>query len=203
VKLQPVLQTRVPKDLLLIESREVATIPVDKKDAALSPGDFQELFARYYPGICRQLTTVLGDAAMAEDLAQETFLKLFRSPPRDMSNIGGWLYKVALNLAYKHLRKEENRRRRELRASTDPAAGLNNHLSFYHLQEIREVKEILKTLPVRDRLCLMLKFSGYSYKEIAGVIGVDVKSVGTIVARARVRFRKAYDSRGGTLSVLR
>jgi len=181
----------------------VATIPVDKEGAALSLSDFHELFARYYPGICRQLATVLGDAAMAEDLAQETFLRLYSSPPRDMGNIGGWLYRVALNLAYKHLRREENRRRRELRAASDPAAGSNSHRSFHELQEIREVREILNTLPLRDRLCLILRFSGYSYKEIASVIGVDVKSVGTIVARARLRFRKAYDHQGGTLSVLR
>lgn len=180
----------------------MAAIPVDKEDV-VSSGNFQELFARFYPGICRQLTAILGDPATAEDLAQETFLKLYCTPPREMVNIGGWLHKVAVNLAYKHLRREGNRRRRERDILNDPSTGVDDGPSLTRLQEIREVRETLSTLSPRDRLCLVLRFSGYSYREIAGFIGVDARSVGTILARARARFRAAYDHRGVDADVLR
>lgn len=180
----------------------MAAIPADREVAILLPDDFRELFTRYYPGVCRQLRAILGDAAAAEDLAQETFLKLYCNPPREKGNIGGWLHRVALNMAYKYMRREEIRRRRELRASTTEVEESWNP-SFLRRQEIREVQEILEGLPPRDRLCLMLRFSGYSYKEIAGVIGVDVRSVGTILARARVKFRQAYDRQEGNSGVLR
>jgi DNA-directed RNA polymerase specialized sigma24 family protein len=42
---------------------------------------FRELFDSYYPVICRQLTCLLGSRAAAEDVAQETFIKLYQSPP--------------------------------------------------------------------------------------------------------------------------
>ncbi|MCL6638482.1 MAG: hypothetical protein K6T80_02210 [Firmicutes bacterium] len=60
---------------------------------------FREFFDRYYLAVCRRLTGLLGSRAAAEDVAQEAFLKLFQAPPADPANVGGWLNRVAINLA--------------------------------------------------------------------------------------------------------
>lgn len=160
---------------------------------------FEQIFHNYYPFVCRQLYYLVGNQSLAEDLAQETFLKLYQLPPADFSNIGGWLAKVATNLAYNHLRSEKSRQKREDHCEMERMAKM---ISFEEVvvrnQEVREVRSILKQLSARDRTCLLLKFSGYKYQEIATVAGMNVNSVGTILARAQDKFKKIYlEQRGG------
>src|SRR3990172_8105455 len=88
----------------------------------VSPDDFnfKELFEAHYPMVLRHLLLIVGERATAEGLAPETFIKLYESPPREFTNLSGWLVRVATNLAYNHLRGEKNRKRREL---ADAATG--------------------------------------------------------------------------------
>jgi RNA polymerase sigma factor (sigma-70 family) len=154
---------------------------------------FRELFDRYYPVICRQLTCLLGSRSAAEDVAQETFIKLYQSPPREPYNLGGWLTRVSANLAYNHLRSESSRRRREFGAGhlvTKRAAGPEEEL--LRSEEVALTRQALEHLSERDRACLLLKFSGMNYAEIARVTGVKKTSVGTVLARARAKFRREY-----------
>ncbi len=53
-------------------------------------------------------------------------------------------------------------------------------------------RKVLELLPEKDRSCLLLRFSGMSYSEIARAVGVKESSVGTLLARARARFRSEF-----------
>lgn len=170
------------------ESQAISTISANR-----NPEQFHDLFDTYYPAIIRQLTYLTGERAIAEDLAQEVFLKLYSNPPADFSNPGGWLAQVATNLAYNHLRGEKRRHNREEYVGV---RELPNVVAIDDIQnrnqEIRLVRQVLAKLPERDRMLLLLKFSGYRYEEIAPVIGVEKTSIGTLLARAQSRFRQAY-----------
>src|SRR5437660_10196550 len=74
---------------------------------------FEELHRRYVGSIFRLVRRKLGDALLAEDIAQETFLKALRMMDRvdDSFNFGGWVHTVARNLCFDELR----RRQRDLR----------------------------------------------------------------------------------------
>src|SRR2546423_13934572 len=74
----------------------------------------EELHRRYVASIYRLVRRKLGDALLAEDIAQETFMKALRMMDRvdDSFNFGGWIHTVARNLCYDELR----RRQRDLRA---------------------------------------------------------------------------------------
>ncbi|MBP6015446.1 MAG: sigma-70 family RNA polymerase sigma factor [Candidatus Promineofilum sp.] len=80
--------------------------------ARMAHGDahaFDALFHRHYDRVYGVLFRLVGERAEAEDLAQETFLRLYkrvdRGRPLSMDeNIGGWLYRVAMNLGYNALR---------------------------------------------------------------------------------------------------
>jgi RNA polymerase sigma factor (sigma-70 family) len=141
----------------------------------------------------RQIIYLTGYRAVAEELAQETFFKLYAAPPQELANPGVWLAKVAIHLGYKYLRGEKRRKYREeyvgVRELPNVVAiddiGIRN-------QEIRLVRQVLRSLPGRDRMLLLLKFSGYRYDEIAPAIGVEKTSVGTLLARAQARFRQEY-----------
>lgn len=170
--------------------------------ANLAKGDevaFEALFLRYYSQVYGVLFRLLGDRHEAEDLAQEVFLKLHgqRFPGGHEHTLGGWLYRVAVNLALNHLRSAERRGRREVAAAAetrtldgdaapDPAqVALRN-------EERALVRRALADLPEKPRTCLILRQAGLSYAEIAQAVGVAPGSVGTLLARAEETFRARY-----------
>jgi len=160
---------------------------------------FKEIFESHYPSVCRKLTSLLGSRAAAEDVAQEALIKLYEAPPREFSNLGGWLTRVATNMAYNHLNSENSRRRREADAGSslvtvEPEPGEE----LLRSEEAALTRRVLELLPERDRACLLLRYSGMDYASIARVIGVKESSVGTLLARARARFRKEYLKLGGS-----
>jgi len=172
---------------------------ITPQDHASGATDYGQLFQAYYPNVYRQLNYLLADHTAAEDLAQETFLRLYRSPPADPANIGGWLARVAANLAYNYLRSEKRRRSREMREYPHNNSG--TLVSFddmiHQNQDILAVRRCLARLGPRERMILLLKFAGYSYQEIAQVIGVQASSVGNLLARAQRKFKEEYERHEG------
>lgn len=160
--------------------------------------DYQAIYNRYYNAICRQLTYMLGNQATAEDIAQETFLKLHNTPPKEYQNIGGWLSRVATNLAYNYLRSEKSRQNREKKTNEQACTLASSEEIALQHEERRIVHETLEALPDRDRICLIMKHSGFTYDEIAESIDVKKTSVGTIIARAQARFKKTYMKQKGS-----
>src|SRR5438445_10936588 len=109
------------------EDKPQARAPGEPTDVDLVRADregdvhaFEELHRRYVASIYRLVRRKLGDALLAEDIAQETFMKALRMMDRvdESFNFGGWIHTVARNLCYDALR----RRQRDLRADrTDEA----------------------------------------------------------------------------------
>jgi RNA polymerase sigma factor (sigma-70 family) len=160
------------------------------------PVQFQEIFAAHYPSVWRKIMNLVQDRAIAEDLAQEVFLKLYRSPPDDLDSIGAWLHRVLTNAAYDYLRKvsrQQNlKHREELAYQTKPNEVASNEEVAIQNWELNVVKRVLQKLSIRDREALVLKEKGYSYAEIAHRLQVNRKSVGSLIMRANKRFRKNY-----------
>jgi RNA polymerase sigma factor (sigma-70 family) len=154
--------------------------------------NFDTVYEQYYPIILKHIAYLTGSIQTAEDLAQEAFIRLYNSPPTH-SNTIAWLSKVSNNLAYNYLRDEKNKRKKDPVLSEDEADKvISIEDRVIKNAEIRLTKKVLDCLPVRDRMCLLLKFSGYKYNEIAEVIGVESSSVGTILARAQAKFKEKY-----------
>lgn len=159
---------------------------------------FKGVFEANYTAILRHLTLLTGEPAVAEDLTQEAFLKLYQQAPAELVNPRAWLFRVASNLGYNYLRRANNRSKQEV-----PYVGQSN--TAVHIddlvatnQERLAVREVLTELSWRDRTCLLMKFSGYSYAEIAQALGVKKSSVGTILVRAQERFRREFERKGGS-----
>jgi RNA polymerase sigma-70 factor, ECF subfamily len=163
---------------------------------------FEPLFARHWQRVYGVLFRLVGTREEAEDLAQEVFLRLYRNPPRLEGNLdlSPWLYRVATNLGYNALRKGGREAKRQERAEgfaqVDEAAGQDSagpERSAVAAEERQAVRRALATLSEREQACLVLRHSGLSYSEVAAAIGVQASSVGTLLARAEERFRKAYE----------
>jgi RNA polymerase sigma-70 factor (ECF subfamily) len=162
-------------------------------------GAFRRLYEERAPALYRYLGALCRDAAQAQDLIQESFLKLYRrgAMPDDPS---AWLVSVAHNL----LRDEGRRafRRRTLISTFPadvpvPAAAEPADAAALANERIRGVRLILDRLPERDRQLLLMRHASYSYHEIAEVIGVAPASVGTLLIRATDAFRSAWEEKHG------
>ncbi|MFZ6031647.1 MAG: sigma-70 family RNA polymerase sigma factor [Chloroflexota bacterium] len=169
--------------------RSVIPPPSIDLDAAI-----QEHWARIY-GVLFRLT---GDPDDAEDLALEVFYRLHQKPPpaNDALNLGGWLYRVAMNLGYNALRAARRRSRYEQEAG---ALALEEEYSNEPSHEVerrierRQVRAALACLKPRSAQLLILRHSGLSYAEVAAALQIAPGSVGTLLARAEREFEKAYD----------
>jgi len=161
--------------------------------------EFQTLYSKMYPKLVHQATFILGDRAAAEDMAQEALLRLHKIGISKINNPSAWLSKVTNNLCFSYMRKEGSRRRREeivLKNRTEDdfshvvASAENMALDR---EEFRLIHKALRKLQPRDRMVLLMKFSGYKYDEIAATVEVNRNSVGTILARARKKFKQEYE----------
>jgi len=165
---------------------------------------FESLFVRHWARVHGVLFRLVGSREEAEDLAQEVFVRLYRNPPdpRDQPDLAPWLYRVATNLGYNALRKASREARRHEKAhrlaEVDEAAGLHAEDpegASLAQEERRAVRDALAQLSEREQACLVLRHSGLSYAEVAAALGVQVGSVGTLLARAEDRFRGVYQRR--------
>lgn len=170
--------------------------------ASSGSGDsFDAVFLRHWHVVYAVLFKLVGTREEAEDLAQETFLRLYRQPlPATRSNnVGGWLYRVATNLGYNALRGRRRRDAREIRATDDSATQPLPLDDVLAREQREEVRQALADLTERQQACLVLRHEGFSYSEIAEALGVSSGSVGTILARAEAELRRRYLERRGGL----
>ncbi len=145
------------------------------------------LTARHAPRIFALARRMLGEAAEAEDVTQETMLRLWKIAPdwqADRAALGTWLYRVASNLCIDRLR-----RRRELGSDAvpeiaDEAPGAVRRLEAG--ERAAALEAALAALPERQRLAIVLRhLEERSNPEIAAILETSVEAVESLLARAR------------------
>lgn len=174
----------------LLESRvREQALPFDDRFAELFDSDFHRLY--------RYLDRVSGDPELAADLAQEAFVRLYRRGSLPDAP-GAWLITVAMNLLRNEASKQARRRRlmtvaRAEAVQSDPPPLPGEAAMSPDASE--RVRSALGRVPERDRLLLLLRAEGYSYRDIATALGMGETSVGTFLARAKRAFREAYEAK--------
>ncbi len=130
----------------------------------------------------------------AEDIIQETFLKLFQSLASGMrdDNLRGWVFRVAHNLTInlhkstsKLLSSEVEEVARVLRCRID--AGLNPEEVVLKKEQLARMVWAVCRLTSQQRQCLHLRAEGLRYREIAMVLGVSTQRVGDVIREALIQ----------------
>ncbi len=175
-----------------IERRGAPAIPARSAEA-------QEIVLRLFDahrgGVHRYVRALGVTDRDGDDIVQEVFLALFDhvARGRDRSNLRGWIFRVAHNLACRHQAREARRRR--LWALFGPRSGFDATPSpeDRYLSDQRQARllAVVDALPARDRRCLQLRAEGLRYREIARVLGISLGSVASTLARALARLRRA------------
>ena len=159
--------------------------------------DFDATFDEHYPGLVRYCQRLTADRDVAEDIAQESLLRLFtKGVSGPASGIRAWLFKTATHLVRDRYRVEENRRRLLEVNPVRPQQPESAELSLERGEARAKARAALDALSPRDREILLMRYSGFSYREIAEAVGVAATSVGTLLARAEKRFARAVADAG-------
>jgi RNA polymerase sigma-70 factor, ECF subfamily len=161
---------------------------------------FSVMYDRYIDLVFSTSLRVLADAQLAEDTAQDVFVRLWRRPETFISERGrflSWLMSVTRNRAVDELRARGRRRRREGICGADtedalaavPADDCDDPIRWAQLhEEQRFVRNALKQLPREQQAALELAyFGGLTQQEIAGELH---EPLGTIKTRIRLGMQK-------------
>jgi RNA polymerase sigma-70 factor, ECF subfamily len=158
---------------------------------------FVELYDMHFPRVWRFLDRLSGDPALASDIAQDTFVRLYRrgAPPDEPV---AWLITVALNLLRNRRSTEQRRQRlmsvvRSEATLADPSRGPDEIVEAADTGQ--RVRAALARVPERERQLLLLRAEGYRYHELAAALALNPASVGALLARAKRAFRTAYEER--------
>jgi RNA polymerase sigma-70 factor (ECF subfamily) len=153
---------------------------------------FSALYAELQPSLWRYVHRMIGDADAADDIVQETFVRLLAHPELSPDEARRWIFPVATNLVRDRGRSAV-RRQRLLAASPmpeDTPAVADRRLE--REEQVAAVRAALQQLAERDQQLLLMREEGFRYQEIADAVGVAPGSVGTLIARAVRRFTEVY-----------
>jgi RNA polymerase sigma-70 factor (ECF subfamily) len=164
--------------------------------------DVEDLYRQHAPALVRYLTRLAaGDAELAADVLQETFVRLVERPPRDV-RARRWLFTVATNLLRELARTRARRHALLLHAPADALHGdaaAAPDAAAQQADRRARVAAALGALAERDRVVLLMREEGFSHEEIAAAVGTTTKSVGTLIARALRKLAAALGPRARDL----
>ncbi|MDP6776875.1 MAG: sigma-70 family RNA polymerase sigma factor [Candidatus Latescibacteria bacterium] len=181
------------------ESKLVARAREGDRDA------FGRLVWNHHVQIHNMVYALVGDRDDADDLAQEVFVKAYRSLPRfrGRSKFHTWLYRIGVNCALDHVRSRNRRRTLTLdcdrsHESAPPDPGSSSPESSDSRVMRKELQAILEralaTLPPDHRVAVVLRdIDGLHYDEIAYATNCSIGTVKSRLFRARARLRKVLE----------
>lgn len=155
---------------------------------------FDELVKRHYPQTYRLFHRMAGDAMLADDLCQETYIRVYRGLKRFRfrSEFTTWLYRISINVANNHFRREKIKKlffsEKEYEGSTDTDESFTEQTDHNLWQAIQK-------LPRKQRMVIIFRiFQQLPFKDVADVIGISENS-------AKVNYHYAIKNLKGQLSV--
>jgi len=181
----------------------IESMPNELGTEAVSPLSFDEAFTLHHRAVFRTARAVVRDSALAEDVTQEVFLRLYRNldatPGEEL--LRAWLLRVTLNVARNTVRGSTRSmvRDNEYHKSNVESVGFVEapDEDYERQVAIEEARRALDKIKEPMRSCLLLKQQGLSYKEIATTLSLKETNVGSLVARGRKEFARVYGKIGG------
>ena len=147
---------------------------------------FDEIYKKHYHELRRFGRQLNVSAEKCEDMTQETFLRFYLEIQKDVvfQNPRAWLYKVFLNIFKTDIQRTERQQNGSeiLLKIEEPNSDL--HEEYAKNEKQRIVLEMLDQLTKKDREILSLYHNGFSYAEIAEIMGINPNSVGKTLVRA-------------------
>jgi RNA polymerase sigma-70 factor (ECF subfamily) len=174
-------------------------LTMDDSDEALmariARGDepaFQMLARRHLPGMLGLARRILGNAADAEDVAQEAMLRVWTHAPRwqPLAAFRTWLTRVVVNLCLDRKRRAPWVALEAAGEIVDPAPGAGEKAERDEREHM--LAAAIATLPARQRAAIVLTYGdGMSNAQVAEILGTSVSAVETLLVRGKQNLRSA------------
>ena len=174
-----------------------------------SAAAFEELMLRYQNRLVTVLEHLVGQRDLAEDLAQDVFLRIYRARKRYVpgAKFSTWLFTIANNVASNALRSQSRRREINWRRPPGESTGANSLDQLAQAAssvmparqmdkaEMRDVvREAISTLNERQRMAVLLsKFESMSYEDIAETMQMTPQAIKSLLSRARGNLRAVLE----------
>ncbi|MFD8494350.1 RNA polymerase sigma factor SigE [Amycolatopsis sp. NPDC059657] len=181
---------------------EVEPVTVDASEATWTPPSWDEVVREHADRVYRLAYRLTGNTHDAEDLTQETFIRVFRSlASYKPGTFEGWLHRITTNLFLDMARRRSRVRMEGLPEDTDRIVGDDPSpeqvYSDTHLDP--DLQEALDELPPEFRAAVVLcDVEGLSYEEIGATLGVKLGTVRSRIHRGRQALRASLERRRAT-----
>jgi RNA polymerase sigma-70 factor (ECF subfamily) len=156
---------------------------------------FRSLIERLQQPITGYLHRLVGDREVALDLAQDTFVQVYKEIDKTSGNLAldAWIYRIATNYGLRYL----NRKRLKQFVRLDSRENFDDSLAVAGPEDQAEtrilIQQALGTMKPKDAAVLQLHYgNGFTYQEIGQVMEMSSEAVRKCVARSAEKFRKAY-----------
>jgi RNA polymerase sigma-70 factor (ECF subfamily) len=172
----------------------------DKNDSAQydlsDPASWSEIVQEHYDGVLRAALGQTRRRSLAEEVAQETFVRAFERYHQfdGQGSLGGWLHRIAVNLSRDVLRRENVRSHAELSEAHQTSSGEPHPSEVAHRKHLsRVLREALDDIsPPMRRAFEQTVVLGYSYRQAAEIEGVSEGTIASRVARTRNALARKY-----------
>lgn len=158
------------------------------------PFDFNVTYQTYYPKVRKLCLGYTGDPDQAQDLVQETFIKVWQNADkfRGESQLSTWIYRIAANTCLYHLRTAKNRptTRLEEHHQNRPAEASEKEA------QLAVLYQCISQLAPADRLIVTLVLDEVPYSEIAGIVGISEGNLRVKIHRAKQQLAELYQRHG-------
>ncbi len=152
--------------------------------------EFTIIYNRYKKKLYNYLLKLVSDTMLAEDILQTVFMKFYQNLP-EMKNKSGaelWLFRTARNEAFTYFRSRKIQNREILPEDDD--YGISDNAMFESEMELKEVGQLISEelckMSFENREVFILKeYNGFSYAEIASILGIEVTSVKSRLFKVR------------------
>lgn len=152
--------------------------------------DVEEAYQRYFPIVREKCSRMLQDPIEAQDLAQETFTRLWanRSSLDGIDGIASWIYRTSTRLAVDQYR----RKARVDVATSDVTVELSDPRSSERLiQSRQELARIAKFVPARElEVAMLSRLDGLNHEEIGRVMGTSDRTVRRLLSKFEARISR-------------
>ena len=142
---------------------------------------FENVYNTYWSKVFRVCMGYVNDYAMAQDLAQETFITVWQQLPkfRNESSIGTWIFRIASNTCLRQLEKNQRFQKSELPydLKAEESTSLEPQLEFLY--------RCISELPETDRIIISLELEGVKQSEIAKIVGLSEVNIRVKIHRIK------------------
>lgn len=166
--------------------------------SGLKTGDaeaWRYLFVRYYAVYLRFITKIVGDVTSAEDIAQEVFLKLWKSRERldSVASVEKLLYVIARNSAFTFLRDRKSFAQVE-ESKIEDKAMLSVEEELLRKERRKMLDDAVKTLPKQRKTVIDMKMEGETNRSISEELNLSEKTVERHITLALSELRTKFRS---------